>query len=134
MKKNNFIIKLIFLLTILGSCDLYFSEDFKKLNEINLSKFNKELKSEKIYFELIKATNNGVTENRINVIIVNVKKKNIDLKNTNKHFFELIERKKIKLKKYDKIKFWYFSDYSKAKLRILYVYNNKKEIIDISYR
>lgn len=134
MKKNNLIIKLIFLLTILGSCDLYFSEDFKKLNEINLSKFNKELKSEKIYFELIKATNNGVTEKRINVIIEDIKKKNIDLKNTNKHIFELIERKKIDLKKYDKIKFWYYSDYSNAKLRILYVYNNQKEIIDVSYR
>ena len=124
----------IFTITTLNSCGFFNSEDFKKLDKINLSELNKKLESEKIYFDLTEVTTNGVTENRINVMIINIKNKNIDLKKVNKQFFELIEKNKVKLKKYDQIKFWYISDYSNAKLRILYVYNNKKEIIDVSYR
>lgn len=124
----------IFTITTLNSCGFFNSEDFKKLDKINLSELNKKLESEKIYFDLTEVTTNGVTENRINVMIINIKNKNIDLKKVNKQFFELIEKNKVKLKKYDQIKFWYISDYSKAKLRILYVYNNKKEIIRCSYK
>lgn len=133
MKPINLLFSILFL-TLLQSCSFFYSEDLNKLKEIDLSEFNRKLRSEKIYFEMVEVTNNGVTENRINVIIINIKRKGIDLKEVNADFFKVIEKKNLKLKNYDKIKFWYYSKYDEAKLRILYIYNNKKELIDVSYR
>lgn len=133
MKPINLLFSIL-LLTLLHSCSFFYSEDLNKLKEIDLSEFNKKLRSEKIYFELIDATKNGVSKKKLDVMIINIKKKEIDLKKVNFEFFDAIAKKKVSIKKYDEISFWYISDYSKAKLRILYIYNNKKELIDVSYR
>lgn len=121
------------ILTLFYACDFFQSEDHKRLKEIDLKDLNKRLNSEKIYFEIDYVVKNDVSERKVNVMVINIKNKEIDLIGINNEFFNLIEEK-INIKNYDKIKFWYIDDYSEAKLRILYVYNNKKEIINVYYK
>ncbi len=81
------------ILTLFYACDFFQSEDHKRLKEIDLKDLNKRLNSEKIYFEIDYVVKNDVSERKVNVMVINIKNKEIDLIGINNEFFNLIEEK-----------------------------------------